>query len=133
MSRVNETQLARERRLAANRKRMSAWKAANPDRARENARKYAAARRARDPEGSRQRLRDSRGMPRPTRPEPSLCECCGGGPRGKHKRLVLDHDHITGAFRGWLCDLCNRGVGMLGDDIDGILKAARYLTRTDLV
>jgi hypothetical protein len=57
----------------------------------------------------------------PTKPE--QCQCC-------HKRtchLVVDHDHQTGDFRGWLCRNCNQGIGKLGDNIDCIVKALNYL------
>lgn len=42
--------------------------------------------------------------------------------------LVLDHDHATGAIRGWLCDPCNRGLGILGDTREAIERLLRYLT-----
>jgi len=56
------------------------------------------------------------------------CESCGRGDRS----LVWDHNHESGAFRGWLCSTCNSGIGMLGDDIFGILAAARYLADVSL-
>ena len=53
------------------------------------------------------------------------CDCCG---RVVH-RLELDHDHRTGALRGWCCGACNRGIGLLQDSLEGVLTAAAYLTR----
>lgn len=41
--------------------------------------------------------------------------------------LVLDHCHFTGIFRGWICDICNRAVGMLGDHPAGVKSALQYL------
>jgi len=41
--------------------------------------------------------------------------------------LVLDHDHATGAVRGWLCGHCNRAVGTLGDTAAGLKRAYDYL------
>jgi hypothetical protein len=32
------------------------------------------------------------------------------------RRLCMDHDHKTGAFRGWLCSSCNMWLGRMGDD-----------------
>lgn len=61
---------------------------------------------------------------KPTRPEPTHCEICR---RTSKKALCLDHCHVTGLFRGWLCDLCNRGLGMLGDDLEGLKRAVTYL------
>ena len=42
--------------------------------------------------------------------------------------LSIDHDHTTGKVRGLLCNRCNRAIGMLGDDVDTLLKAVDYLT-----
>jgi hypothetical protein len=41
--------------------------------------------------------------------------------------VVLDHDRVTGKFRGWLCQECNSGLGKLGDDIAGLRRAIAYL------
>lgn len=70
-----------------------------------------------------------RGLPMPTRPEPEVCEICGLKDR-VGRRLALDHDHGTGAFRGWLCGHCNLGIGMLGDDTIGLRKALHYLEKS---
>ena len=42
---------------------------------------------------------------------------------------VLDHDHETGKFRGWLCTSCNLGLGKLGDSISSVKKALKYLEK----
>jgi hypothetical protein len=72
---------------------------------------------------ARRRLRV--GLPAPTRPEPTVCECCGGPPR--KNSLALDHCHETGVFRGWLCADCNLAIGALGDNSIGLLHAISYL------
>lgn len=54
------------------------------------------------------------------------CDCCG---QESNKTLVLDHDHETLAFRGWICDPCNTGIGKLGDNIQGVQNALNYLER----
>lgn len=69
--------------------------------------------------------RRRKGLPEPTRQCPDNCELCGSPPT--NKALSLDHCHETGKFRGWLCDRCNKGLGFLGDNLDGILKAVNYL------
>lgn len=40
------------------------------------------------------------------------CQFCGVPEIELTKRLCLDHDHATGEFRGWLCDRCNKLIGM---------------------
>lgn len=69
-----------------------------------------------------------------TAPEkPERCDCCGAKPndiKGRRKvGLVCDHDHETKKFRGWLCQACNKGIGQLGDDIEGVKQALEYLIR----
>ena len=56
-------------------------------------------------------------------PPGSPCECCGRS----SPSLMLDHDHLTGAFRGWLCRSCNSWLGFLGDDAEGLGRALMYL------
>lgn len=75
-------------------------------------------------------IRQSAGRPEPTRKMPAKCECCGGATNG-NGRLHVDHNHVTGKFRGWLCSNCNTGIGKLGDNIDGIKAALRYLENYD--
>ena len=58
----------------------------------------------------------------PPKPEDNMCECCGIRPI-----KCLDHDHKTKKVRGWVCTKCNRGLAMLGDEIDGLKKAISYL------
>lgn len=53
------------------------------------------------------------------------CACCGATDR----KLWLDHDHETMEFRGWICGGCNTGIGQLGDTMEGLERAMRYLKR----
>jgi hypothetical protein len=39
----------------------------------------------------------------------------------------LDYHYASGIFRGWLCNRCNAGIGMLQDDPERLEKAAAYL------
>ena len=42
---------------------------------------------------------------------------------------VLDHDHDSGEFRGWLCNVCNSALGWLEDDINYVRRALNYLEK----
>ena len=39
----------------------------------------------------------------------------------------IDHCHETGKVRGLLCSKCNAGIGMLGDNLEGVTNAYKYL------
>jgi len=43
--------------------------------------------------------------------------------------IHLDHDHETGAFRGWLCSNCNWGIAHFCDQPRLLRRAALYLRR----
>jgi Recombination endonuclease VII len=107
------------------------YRARNIDRVRAEGAIRSAAQRKANPEKAREAVRKcthrTLGIPTPTRVRPILCECCGGVP--EKRAFSVDHCHVSGVFRGWLCSKCNAGIGMLGDSIDGLMKAVRYLER----
>jgi Recombination endonuclease VII len=45
----------------------------------------------------------------------------------KERATDLDHDHVTGKFRGYLCSHHNKGLGMFKDSAEGLRSAANYL------
>ena len=49
------------------------------------------------------------------------------GTGGNASVWVVDHDHISGEFRGHLCHNCNRGIGIFKDDKDRMMRAIFYL------
>lgn len=104
------------------------YRAANREKFRGYDRKKYAKRKAKDPEALRLRILAQRRkkLPTPTRPEPEWCECCGRLPGTV---LCLDHDHVTGKFRGWLCNQCNRALGLFGDSLADLTRAVQYLAR----
>lgn len=57
----------------------------------------------------------------------AICSSDMPGPRTKH--FAVDHCHVKGTIRGLLCVKCNRGIGLLGDTLEAVLKAAKYLKR----
>lgn len=60
-----------------------------------------------------------------------LCKICGEQGIGKTRQgLEYDHDHLTGKCRGLLCGRCNKAIGMLGDNEEGLLKALAYIRGT---
>ncbi len=43
------------------------------------------------------------------------------------KKACSDHCHESGQWRGVLCDNCNRGLGLLKDDVEVLESAIAYL------
>ena len=68
----------------------------------------------------------------PLTPQPKkTCDNCGKEFKNKQD-ILLDHDHCSEKFRGWLCRRCNAGIGQLGDDIKGLSGAIIYLIKAKL-
>ena len=61
------------------------------------------------------------------------CGICGSKNSGNRHGTAffsIDHCHITGKIRGLLCDNCNRGIGLLQDNVLVLQKAIGYLNET---
>ena len=61
---------------------------------------------------------------RPPHPD-GCCDHCFKKP--SKRGLCLDHDHLTGKFRGWLCNRCNSAFGTFGDCSKGMQIGIDYL------
>lgn len=60
------------------------------------------------------------------------CAICGNKSNlGRKEKLCVDHNHKTNKVRGLLCDLCNKGIGSLKDDIKNVKAALTYLEKYD--
>ena len=43
--------------------------------------------------------------------------------------LVIDHNHMNGNAREWICDSCNTGLGRFKDNIELMQEAIKYLKK----
>lgn len=57
------------------------------------------------------------------------CAICGTVENIRGRDWDIDHCHETGKVRGILCSNCNRGLGLFGDSVKNLLKAAEYLQK----
>jgi hypothetical protein len=103
----------REKRLAG----QAAWREVNGA-------AYNAIRRQRNSENTSKRLAKIYGITTEEceRIRSRPCAICGVTDKPR-----IDHCHRTGRVRGRLCDLCNRGIGMLRERPDLLRRAAAYL------
>lgn len=59
-------------------------------------------------------------------PPNTKCALCGEFAR-KGDELVFDHCHKTNQFRGYLHNSCNRSLGVLGDNVESLIKAINFI------
>jgi Autographiviridae endonuclease VII len=127
---ASELRLKRPRCIACSKKRQAEWRARNREKTRrkhkgwrdanpEKTLEYSMSRYSITVEQYQDRLDEQNG----------LCACCGKPASTGPRRLLVDHDHNTGQIRGLLCRRCNTGIGMLGDDVEGVRRALSYLER----
>jgi hypothetical protein len=60
-------------------------------------------------------------------PEGTPCALCNK----KKNNLVFDHNHQTNRFRGYLCNECNRSIGMLGENMENMVKILNYINKDE--
>ena len=106
------------------------WKENNPGRSNESSRQYSA--RNRDLIASRKRARKYgitvEAQEQLLEQQSYACAVC----RTQFLRSSdrhLDHNHLTGKVRGFLCGPCNQAIGLMRDSADQLRAAAEYLTR----
>lgn len=63
------------------------------------------------------------------RPKPNICECCNEA----RSKIVFDHCHQQGHFRGWICDRCNRALGLIEDNLKIANCLINYLQKDALL
>ena len=56
------------------------------------------------------------------------CDICGQNRSVSNRALCIDHDHLTGIFRGMLCSKCNVGLGHFDDNPIILKSAIEYLS-----
>jgi len=112
-----------------NKKAKAKYREANLDEIRNRDREAQATRRKVNPEAQRERVRrwaarrDEKQELIAGRARPTVCDICGQPDR----RILFDHCHASGRFRGWLCDRCNRTLGQVKDDTTLLRKMIDYL------
>jgi len=129
-----------DKQRAQNRVSSALYRARNPEKRKELAAKVFAKQETKDYRNlwrrenvhkARQRDWVKRGVilstVRPKDPD-ERCGICGVR-EDRSTPLVLDHNHQTGEFRGWLCQPCNCAIGLLCDDPVNLQSAIEYLER----
>lgn len=63
----------------------------------------------------------------------AICKTTESGIGGARRNWnwPVDHCHTSGKVRGILCSSCNRGLGLLGDNVKSLQKALDYLTKSE--
>lgn len=54
------------------------------------------------------------------------CQICKSEFDTRNPRQI-DHDHYTNLVRGVICSNCNLGLGLLGDNLENLMRAVAYL------
>lgn len=69
--------------------------------------------------------------PRPKIGESFTCPLCHKSfVRQFQNDVVLDHSHIDGSIRGWVCSSCNTSIGKFGEDIGTLERAIEWIKKS---
>ena len=83
-----------------------------------------------DPEGQKRRneeykiRREAKRWEIAGRPRSNICELCQ-----EENLTVFDHCHQTNIFRGWICDRCNKVLGLVKDSTKLLDQMIKYLEK----
>lgn len=112
-------------------KAKAAWAAKNPSYYKDKAAEHRITRKARI---KAIRIKSRYGQ-EPPYPAPDNCEGCKRPfvETSKHHGACFDHDHVTGKFRGWLCNDCNLVLGYAKDSRDRLQLLINYLDKVELL
>jgi len=111
-----------------------AWRLKNPERAKENRRRYYEEHKQASLDYSTKinRLKKTgvtdEQYQAKLEAQKGLCAICYNT---CSKQLAADHNHTTGLFRGLLCNRCNRALGYFQDDPNLLKNAVRYMEEND--
>jgi hypothetical protein len=106
-----------------------AYRERNADQIREKDKLNQRRLRALNPEKEKLRLkrfrekRESERLIEAGKPKPEFCPLC----KNKKYRIVFDHCHTSGKFRGWICDQCNKVLGLVKDSTIILKEMILYL------
>lgn len=69
----------------------------------------------------------------PKPPSDHVCPLClrGADELGYTSPFVLEHDHETGEFRGWVCHDCNTALSRVRDEVETLKRMIDYLEDKD--
>lgn len=66
--------------------------------------------------------------PRPKIGEEFTCPICSKTFIREHRNdVVLDHSHVDGSVRGWVCSSCNTSIGKFNDDPNILKRAMKWI------
>lgn len=126
-SRNKEAKLYREKYPEKIANRQKKWRDKNIEEVRKKDRENARRMRALNPEKQKERSKRFYEKKEKQRlkiagiPKPNDCPIC----KRNEYRIVFDHCHKSGNFRGWICDQCNKVLGLVKDSpiiLKGMIK-----------